>query len=98
MSTFHISHILPQPPHLTPILSFRERPRQRRPGILPSAQAQRRSRERRVPCGAAAVDMGRLGRVRNNGILLTEHMEVLATRIIEHGNGLPEGTPVVAKE
>ena len=33
MSTFHISHILPQPPHLTPILSFRERPRQRRPGI-----------------------------------------------------------------
>src|ERR1700675_1490252 len=38
------------------------------------------------------------GRVRNNDILLTEHMEVLATRIIEHGNGLPEGTPVVAKE
>ena len=25
-------------------------------------------------------------------------MEVLATRIMEHGNGLPEGTPVVAKE
>jgi hypothetical protein len=25
-------------------------------------------------------------------------MEVLATRILEHGNGLPEGTPVVAKE
>ena len=25
-------------------------------------------------------------------------MKVLATRIMEHGNGLPEGTPVVAKE
>jgi hypothetical protein len=25
-------------------------------------------------------------------------MEVLATKIMEHGNGLPEGTPVVAKE
>src|SRR6204780_2110175 len=25
-------------------------------------------------------------------------MQVLATRIMEHGNGLPEGTPVVAKE
>ncbi len=25
-------------------------------------------------------------------------MEVLATRIMEHGNRLPEGTPVVAKE
>src|SRR6202043_4127257 len=36
--------------------------------------------------------------VRKNDILLTEHMEVLATRIMEHGNGLPEGTPVVAKE
>jgi len=106
MSTFHISHILPQPPHLTPILSFRERPRQRRPGILPSAQAQRRSRERRVPCGAYLEELSSwrrsilvwLGRVRNNDILLTEHMEVLATRIMEHGNGLPEGTPVVAKE
>ena len=106
MSTFHISHILPQPPHLTPILSFRERPRQRRPGSLPSAQAQRRSRDRRVPCWAYLEELSSwrrsiwvwLGRVRNNDILLTEHMEVLATRIMEHGNGLPEGTPVVAKE
>src|SRR5271165_5950634 len=71
-----------------------------------STSAQRRSRERRVPCGAYLEELSSwrrsiwvwLGRVRNNDILLTEHMEVLATRIMEHGNGLPEGTPVVAKE